>query len=574
MSNLRQGQSVCPVCQFDNANIDQQDSRSLKPYDVLDNGKYLLGRIVSANGEGFTYLGLDKSRNKKVWIREFFPDTIAYRAKNGLNVFVNESDNFQFKTLKIDFSDLYQDLMNLKNKAAIVSTIDLFEQNDTVYSILEYTESITLEDFLNQIGGSLNYKEAGAIFEPFFKGILNLHMNNIIHRGISTETILLDKSGNLILTDFAISAERTANSEITSELFDGYSAPEQYSMSEWQGTWTDVYSAASVFYRTITGITPQAAPDRKKNDKLISLTKVDNNIPKNISYTIHKAMIVDSEHRTESMDELIGSMFYSDATGGTQVGSTKRVDINTPVPASNQPHRRKIKKSPLPYTIASALITTVVLLTVMFLFIAAFEKDEGSNVLDYTSSDASIETDLSETDISEEAYSLPNFVNSYIKAVELDKGYNTYFTVSIKLEFSEHQPKDMVLNQNVNPGTKITKETAPIMIELTVSKGPQELPDMRGYTRAKAEAVMKEKDLLYQIQYAYDADIENDHVVRIERGGNTIIIYISKKEESSSSVVEEPSSSVSTNGEIVYDEYGREIEEDGTIHGPIVRNEN
>ena len=56
---------------------------------------------------------------------------------------------------------------------------------------------------------------------------------------------MVTSKGELRINSFSISALRTVNTELNSELFHGYSAPEQYSLSSWQGTWTDVYQLYS-----------------------------------------------------------------------------------------------------------------------------------------------------------------------------------------------------------------------------------------------------------------------------------------------------------------------------------------
>lgn len=93
----------------------------------------------------------------------------------------------------------------------------------------------------------------------------------IIHRGISPQTILVTEKNELKLIDFQISAGRTTGTEIACEMYPGYSAPEQYSSAEWQGTWTDVYGISATLYRVLTGCVPTESISRLGNDNCPSL---------------------------------------------------------------------------------------------------------------------------------------------------------------------------------------------------------------------------------------------------------------------------------------------------------------
>ena len=49
---------------------------------------------------------------------------------------------------------------------------------------------------------------------------------------------------------------RNAGGELKSQLVDGYAAPEQYAVAEFDGKYTDIYSLGALFYRALTGHTP------------------------------------------------------------------------------------------------------------------------------------------------------------------------------------------------------------------------------------------------------------------------------------------------------------------------------
>ncbi|MFQ9094442.1 MAG: hypothetical protein ACLR5S_09210, partial [Ruminococcus sp.] len=111
--------------------------------------------------------------------------------------------------------------------------------------------------------------------------------------------------GDLLLTSFSIAAVRTANSELECEIYNGYAAPEQYSVSERQGTWTDVYGVCAVIYRVLTGSMPPSAISRMENDNLVAPSVLNPNVPRHVSNVIMQGLSLNSGERIQTVTELV-----------------------------------------------------------------------------------------------------------------------------------------------------------------------------------------------------------------------------------------------------------------------------
>lgn len=83
------------------------------------------------------------------------------------------------------------------------------------------------------------------MLQPVMEGVALLHKAGLIHRGICPDNILLPIDGAARLTGYGTLALRTAGSELKSQLYPGYAAPEQYSAAEFSGRYTDVYALAA-----------------------------------------------------------------------------------------------------------------------------------------------------------------------------------------------------------------------------------------------------------------------------------------------------------------------------------------
>ena len=72
--------------------------------------------------------------------------------------------------------------------------------------------------------------------------------------------------GRCRLAGYATVGLRTAGSGLHEQLYEGYSAPEQYTTAEFEGRYTDEYSLAAVFYRMVCGQAPMPAAQRVVSD--------------------------------------------------------------------------------------------------------------------------------------------------------------------------------------------------------------------------------------------------------------------------------------------------------------------
>ena len=96
-----------------------------------------------------------------------------------------------------------------------------------------------------------------------------------------------------MLTGYGTLALRTGGSELKSQLYAGYAAPEQYSAAEFSGRYTDVYALAAVTYRLVTGQTPVSAPQRKVRDSMETAHSLESSVPTYFSQVLSCAMRLD-----------------------------------------------------------------------------------------------------------------------------------------------------------------------------------------------------------------------------------------------------------------------------------------
>ena len=298
MSEIGEEQ-ICPSCGYDNASTDNGSGLPVRT--ML--GKYVIGKVLDSGGEGITYIGKNTETGESVRIREFFPAGLCERANDG-TVSINRENSFSFNEALICFLELARSLSSFNGNGHTLKVVDIFEAGNTAYFVTENVSGITLREFLLRNGGQLTWEQARSLFAPLFNVINQLHEANIIHRGISPETLLVGRDGRVRITGFCIASARTARSDIPARLFPGFAAIEQYGFDAKSGPWTDVYGLAATIFRTIVGNPPPEATERVSHDNMTVPAKLAEELPKSVLSALANALQIMPESRTKSVEAL------------------------------------------------------------------------------------------------------------------------------------------------------------------------------------------------------------------------------------------------------------------------------
>ncbi len=297
---------ACPLCGcFD---TESYISSYLAPKTFLSE-RYIVGKLIGYSGESALYIGFDTETGRKVTIREYMPDTLCVRERDEEIISVRSNKLPLYKTYLAEFIELHTTLMRSPNIRCVQPVLDVFTQNNTAYAVMEYIGGISLKAYLTNYGEVMTWEQIKELFPPVLTALSMLHGLGIIHRGISTSTIFVSEKNELKLIGFSISAAHTADSDIGYEVFGGYAAPELYSSSKRNGSWTDVYGISAVLYRCLTGVTPPSAPDRLTEDTLTDPMLISRHVPKNVSDVIMRGMRLDAEERTATITEFVDHLF-------------------------------------------------------------------------------------------------------------------------------------------------------------------------------------------------------------------------------------------------------------------------
>ena len=478
------GEKQCPRCGY------YIDSPQISPYLPLKTpigNKYIIGKMLSSNSEGATYMAFDIDRKSPVIIREFLPEKFVDRSFGTTELKIKEQwADFYYKYLN-KFLKLWRSLARVRGLSALVPVIDIVEENNTAYAVTEYIESISLREFLlKSQTGYLNWEKAKALFMPVLSTLSSLHKMGINHYGINPDNLLIGRDGKLRLDGFSISEARLEGSELSPELFEGYTPIEQYGYSYENGNWSDVYSFCAVVFRSLVGSVPQDAVTRSMNDQLIIPARYAEIIPIYVINALMNGLQVDPEDRTKDIETLREEL---SATPSNVVSSYSGVSVPKPEKKEVQ---EVIIEDAGSNPARTVLITFLIILGVGLLAFAGFMAYDhfAGNLNEEPSTEASTNAP--------EMIEVPNFVNSSYDMIAQNPVQNERFTISSTSEYSATVEKGYIISQSIEPGTEVEMGTK---LSFVVSKGPEyvTIPPVEGLNVDFAKESLEEAGFVVNI---------------------------------------------------------------------------
>ena len=277
-------------------------------------GHYTIEGVLGQGGFGITYLGIDELHEKKVAIKEFFPQGIVTRNieyQDTVTVtFVGEKDNYEKG--KERFLKEARTMAKFSKDEGIVKALDFFEINNTAYIVMEYLEGITLKQYLRE-NQRIAPEDLIELLVPLIESLDEIHSQGMIHRDISPDNIMVLPDGRIKLMDFGAARDYTKFGEKTLSIVlkPGYAPPEQYQTHGIQGPWTDIYALCATMYKCITGENPPDAIERVMDDSLKKISEFGIVIPPQEEAAIIKGMSVSAKDRYQDIKD-----FCEDLYGG------------------------------------------------------------------------------------------------------------------------------------------------------------------------------------------------------------------------------------------------------------------
>lgn len=413
----------------------------------------------------------------------------------------------------------------------IVNLYDIGVSNNEYYLVMEYVDGPTLKDVIRK-SAPMEVEDVIQISMQICDAIEHAHNRQIIHRDIKPHNILLNKSGQVKVTDFGIARAITGNTityqQATSVLGSvHYFSPEQ-ARGAVADVKSDIYSLGVVMYEMVTnelpfsGDTPVSIALKHLQAHFVEPRALFPEIPQSLENVILRCLVKTPEHRYATMravkadlqeallnpdvpkfempgDDLVDATISMPALGGIL---EMEDDADGDVPVAPPPRRR--------FRVARVLLGTVIGLFV--LVVAAVAAYYIEFVL------------LNRVP----TLTMPNVVGeTETKALQrLEAGKFLQPNIHEKRDFN-NLPAGVVYKQDPR-GPSTVMQTRDIY--LYVSRGPVHvaMPNFQSYPIAQAIQELKnlgfsEQNILQQHMYSDTID-KNAVISTVPASGSTVAI--------------------------------------------------
>jgi serine/threonine protein kinase len=148
----------------------------------------------------------------------------------------------------------------------IVGVHRIFEDNETAYMVLDLIHGRDLLSLIKDEDDILSPLQVKEVLVKTLDAVKLVHQNDLLHRDLSPDNILLDKWGSPVLIDFGAAREEASRETraVSAVLVvkDGYSPQEFYFAGGKQSPSSDLYALGATFYHLISGEAPPNSQTR------------------------------------------------------------------------------------------------------------------------------------------------------------------------------------------------------------------------------------------------------------------------------------------------------------------------
>jgi serine/threonine protein kinase len=230
---------------------------------------YRLERVLGGGGFSIVYLGRDLATEQVVVIKEFMPHRLATRDSTGTVLPASEEEADRFNRGRKLFFQEASTLSKLEHPN-IVHVLNFFQDQGTVYMVMEYEEGKNLQEYLKARRGRLSETFLRTVFPPLLDGLELIHQRDLLHLDIKPGNIHIRPGGSPLLLDFGAVHGFGESRQVQpgSVITPGFSPVEQYQPNGYVGPWTDIYAIGATMRACIEGKAPIESTRRRELDEL------------------------------------------------------------------------------------------------------------------------------------------------------------------------------------------------------------------------------------------------------------------------------------------------------------------
>jgi len=277
----------------------------LRPGDILCE-RYEILKQLGEGGMGTVYQAMDRELDRVIALKTIRPDLAA-----------NPTILRRFK----------QEILLARQITHhnVIRIFDLGVAGALRFITMEFVEGEDLNSRLRR-HGKLAPGEAVGIMRQICEGLQAAHAEDVIHRDLKPQNILLDREGHVRIMDFGLARSFEQAGITHTGIIVGtpdYMSPEQ-ARGEPADVRSDVFAVGVIFYEVLTGELPFAADSimaallKRTRERARPIDAVDATVPKRLSHIVMRCLDPDPAHRYQSAGEILRDL-NSEHRSGTVI---------------------------------------------------------------------------------------------------------------------------------------------------------------------------------------------------------------------------------------------------------------
>ncbi|NRF67979.1 serine/threonine protein kinase [Aquincola sp. S2] len=240
-------------------------------------GEFEIRRVIGAGGFGIVYMAFDHGLEREVAIKEYMPSSLASRTAT-LHVSLTSPSNEE--TFKLGLRSFVNEakLLARFDHRSLIKVHRFWEDRGTAYMVMPLLRGRTLREARRLMEQPPTEAWLRGVLDPVLGALEVLHREDVFHRDIAPDNILIGDDGVPMLLDFGAARHviHGRSQTLTAILKPSYAPIEQYGEASnlRQGAWTDLYALGATLHYLITESPPAPATVRTISDDVPPLSSM------------------------------------------------------------------------------------------------------------------------------------------------------------------------------------------------------------------------------------------------------------------------------------------------------------
>lgn len=455
----------------------------------------------------------------------------------------------------------------------IVNIYDVGSEEHMHFIVMEYVEGITLKTYIEK-KGQLSYKEAISIAIQVARGIEAAHNNDIVHRDIKPQNIMISNEGKVKVTDFGIAraaSSKTLHSDVMGSVH--YSSPEQARNGFVDGK-SDIYSLGIVMYEMVTGRVPfdgdttVAIAIQHLQEEMVPPSTYATDLPVSLEKIILKCTQKNQDRRYPTMADLLNDLKHAlmspnedfvvienavSQAKTTVIGTQELQNIKNhsipkepavePVSAKTPPVHEEEEdeeddggflnpKMEKAVTILGIVTGVIIILIILYLILNLAGVIGGAKKIQVPPED--------DSEVVEDITDQIEMID--LKGKTFDEAKEELKSMGIGIfqegtESSDEFAEGQIVSQDIAEGQMVEANTT-VKVIVSSGKGEFAVPNVTGYADTAAIGMLDDANLKYNREYESSDTVAEGTVIRqdpvagtMAKEGDTVTIVVSQGKE-------------------------------------------